>query len=73
MQMPRMDGCTAVREMRLAGITTPVIAVTAQALPHDRKRGLAAGCGRYVSKPIDWSVLGAYVEQFLAVFRAADG
>lgn len=54
MQMPVMDGLTATVEMRkhpaLTGL--PVVAMTANVMPEDRRRCLAAGMNDFVSKPI---------------------
>jgi signal transduction histidine kinase/ActR/RegA family two-component response regulator len=53
-QMPVMDGLTAIRRMRanpgLAQI--PIIAVTALAMPGDRERCMEAGADRYLAKPV---------------------
>ncbi|MCK2088876.1 response regulator [Thauera aromatica] len=57
-QMPTMDGYTATRILRTeTGITTPIIAMTANAMPADREACIAAGMNDHVGKPIDIRVL----------------
>lgn len=52
MQMPIMDGYTAVKELRKAGYRYPIIALTAYALPEEMKRCIETGCDDYANKPI---------------------
>lgn len=54
-QLPDMDGVTALTRLRgLAATTTiPVVALTAFAMAEDRERLLAAGFDGYLAKPID--------------------
>ncbi|MCB1319340.1 MAG: response regulator, partial [Leptospiraceae bacterium] len=57
LQMPVMDGLTAVRRMRKWEQVhnrrrTPIIAMTAYAFEEDRVRSLHAGCDATVSKPV---------------------
>jgi len=52
-QMPELDGYQATREMRARGLTTPVIAMTANALAEDQARCIAAGMNDYISKPFN--------------------
>jgi len=62
MQMPIMDGCTAVRTIREwealhACAATPIVALTANAMREDVERSLAAGCNAHLTKPIKKSAL----------------
>jgi PAS domain S-box-containing protein len=54
-QMPVMDGWAAAREIRtrLGDTTTPIIAMTANAMSADRERSLQAGMDHHVAKPFD--------------------
>ena len=53
-QLPGMDGITALGQLRADPATRaiPVIAVTASAMTQDRKKILAAGFDGYQTKPI---------------------
>jgi PAS domain S-box-containing protein len=63
--MPEVDGLTATREIRAAGYTLPIIAVSADALAERRSTALAAGCNDYVTKPIDFDELLATLHGLL--------
>ncbi len=57
MQMPDKDGYTTVTQMRSDQVTTPVLALTADAAPADVERCLAAGCNGHLAKPVDLAAL----------------
>jgi len=66
-QMPHLDGLTLIRQMRAdpALRTTPIIAVTALAMPGDRDRCLDAGANEYLSKPVDLDELTRAIARLL--------
>jgi len=58
-QMPRMDGLNAMVHLRKDPrfASTPIVALTALAMPGDKERCLRAGANAYLSKPVSLSVL----------------
>ena len=67
MNMPRIDGWEATRQIKAAPETAkvPVIGLTAHALTGDRERALEAGCEDYHIKPVDFTRLLAQIEALL--------
>ncbi len=52
-----MDGLEATRRMRDAGVTAPLIALTANAMAEAREEFLDAGADAVLAKPIEFNVL----------------
>ena len=66
-QMPRMDGFETTRKLRSDPNFryTPIIALTALAMPHDRERCLEAGMDEYISKPVNLKALMKIIQSCL--------
>ena len=73
-QMPVMDGWAATREIRtrLGDGTTPIIAMTANAMAADRERSLQAGMDHHVAKPFDLPALVKLLRRVTAPGAAAE-
>jgi PAS domain S-box-containing protein len=71
-QMPVMDGIEATGEQRrrekLAGLHTPIIALTAHAMKGDRERCMEAGMDGYLTKPIR----GKELDDVLAIYLSPE-
>ena len=67
-QLPTMDGITALRRLRADPQTAliPVIAVTASVTTSERDRVVSAGFNGYISKPIDVTSFGETVDAFVS-------
>ena len=63
--MPDMDGYQAARRIRASGNTTPILALTANAMAEDRARCLAAGMDDHLAKPIDPQQLYGLLRRWL--------
>ena len=60
-QMPKMDGYTATREIRTLSsnkkANIPIVAMTANAFEEDRQKAFKAGMNAHIAKPIDVNIL----------------
>jgi CheY-like chemotaxis protein len=68
-QMPVMDGLTATCKIRAmekenARECSPILVLTANALPEDITRAMTAGCDAHLSKPISKSSFLKALEQW---------
>lgn len=61
--LPNIDGLTIVKELRIQGITLPILFLTANDRMEDKVEGLDAGADDYLVKPF-------CTEEFLARLRA---
>ena len=76
-QMPVMDGYTATRTIRERETAdhhrTPIIALTAEALPGERERCLTAGMDDYLTKPLRPPQLVAALRRWLPPAKIVGG
>ncbi|MCR5771818.1 MAG: response regulator transcription factor [Butyrivibrio sp.] len=59
--MPKMEGTMVLKKLREAGITTPVLFLTAKNDIDDRIKGLDLGADDYLTKPFDMGELLARI------------
>jgi CheY-like chemotaxis protein len=66
-QMPRMDGLEAIRQIRQEThlAMTPIVALTALAMPGDAQKCLAAGANDYLAKPVKLKELVSLMQSLL--------
>ena len=68
-QMPRMDGYTATREIRTLKnnkkANIPIIAMTANAFDEDKKKAIEAGMNGHIAKPISIDEIGETMDKIL--------
>jgi CheY-like chemotaxis protein len=67
LRMPVLDGYEATRRLKAdpALRDVPVLAMSAQALPEEKARALAAGCAAHLGKPIDVATLAQQIRAWL--------
>ncbi len=65
MMLPGKDGWEIIKTLRLRGVQTPVLCLTARDAMADRVRGLDLGADDYLVKPFDWDELLARVRALI--------
>ncbi|HIJ24013.1 MAG: response regulator [Gammaproteobacteria bacterium] len=65
MQMPEMDGVEATQQLRAKLNSTPVIALTANVMQHQRDAFQQAGCDGFLPKPIQKTALQGVLRKYL--------
>ncbi|GAC1470220.1 MAG: response regulator [Isosphaeraceae bacterium] len=67
MNMPRLDGWAATRQIRQApeARSIPIIALTAHDMEGDREKSLEAGCNDHHAKPFDLTKLLTQIDSLL--------
>ena len=72
-QMPKMDGYTATREIRTLSdnqkANIPIVAMTANAFEEDKQRAYKAGMNGHIIKPISIEAIAKVVDQIFAAQR----
>lgn len=65
--MPDMDGFEAITEIKkLKDFSSiPIITITAQAMPGDREKCIAAGAHDYLSKPVNIDQLMVLIQNYM--------
>lgn len=73
--IPELDGWEATRILRadLATKDTPIIALTAHALPDDRERAAKVGFTAYLAKPVEPRAVVAEVKRWLGAGETTAG
>jgi two-component system, OmpR family, response regulator len=68
--LPRRDGLSLIRQLRVQKVNTPVLILSAKGSVDDRVKGLETGADDYLTKPFAFSELLARVQ---ALIRRAGG
>jgi CheY-like chemotaxis protein len=73
LQMPKMDGYEASRQIRALdapnAVTTPIVAMTANVFREDVEKCLAAGMNAHLGKPLDAGEMLALLRKYLSPSR----
>ncbi|MFO7656590.1 MAG: response regulator, partial [Bacteroidales bacterium] len=64
-QLPKMNGYDATKEIKKIRKNLPVIAQTAYAMSGDREKSILSGCDDYIAKPLSIETLLPKINQFM--------
>jgi CheY-like chemotaxis protein len=74
-EMPRMNGPTAVKELKLRNVTCPIIGITGNVLAEDQNIFLTSGAYQVLTKPLSMTLLeeafGKFADESSAPIEAA--
>jgi len=65
LQMPGLNGYEASQQIRAAKKTTPIIALTAHAIPEIKSKAMHAGMNDCMGKPFSPDILFKILSQYL--------
>lgn len=71
-QMPIMDGEQAIHIMQATGLSTPIVALTANTMKHEIERYLKQGFIDHIAKPIDRTQFSHKIASYLDIEIADD-
>lgn len=76
-QMPRMDGYTATREIRTLSnnrkANIPIVAMTANAFDEDRRKAFECGMNGHIVKPFQMKVIVKTLNQIFGESKTSYG
>ena len=67
MQMPVLDGLSAVEYIRDRGYRKPIVALTANAMKEFRDICIQTGCDDFISKPVEWDQFRRVLARYLPI------
>ena len=73
LMLPGMSGYTVCESIRDAGLTIPILMLSARTLAEDRTRGFDVGANQYMSKPFDLDELLSRVKNLLQTTGRVSG
>jgi CheY-like chemotaxis protein len=66
-RLPDLDGYELTRQLRIQGLSVPIIAQTAFALPDDKEKAFLSGCNDYITKPLRKDDLWIMIRKYLKI------